>query len=169
MANPNAPFGLKPISAPRGNIEVIPMTKTSGEIVYQFDAVNQVGAGTIEATATPGTTLYSGIALEGGIVAEGAKVILVVVNPNVIFIAQNNGSFAAADEGLSANLVLTAGNSTLRTSKHQIATSTADGTTATLDVHLRRLFPIEGNAYGNYAIVECSWNKHRQAFGVAGV
>lgn len=172
MANTNAPFGLEPQgrTLSGGFPEIQHMEKTAAEVVYIHDAVNQLATGLIEAdSATPGTTLYSGIALGHGAANAAGVLIPVVISPDIIFKAQASDAFARADEGLNANLVLTAGGSKDGTySKHAVNSATQD-TTNSLDVKLRRLFPAVGNEYGNYAHIECSFNKHRNFGGVAGV
>lgn len=172
MPNPNAPFGLQSMgrTLSGGFPEILHFTKATADVVYPNDAVNQLADGTIEAdSATPGTTNYSGISLGYGAAAAAGVLIPVIVSPDVIFIAQADGSLAAADMGLNTNLVLTAGDSTILRSKHQL-NSAAEAVTATLDVKLRRLFPRMGNEFASaYPVIECIFNKHRNAPGVAGV
>lgn len=172
MANINAPYGLEPLgrTLSGGCPEVIPMEKTTAEVIFTHDAVNQLNTGLIEAdSATPGTTLYSGISLGHGAANVAGLWIPVIISPDVIFRAQASGAFARADEGLNANLVLTAGGSRDGSySKHAVNSATQD-VTNTFDVKLRRLWPGVANEYGNYASIECSFNKHRGFGGVAGV
>jgi BioD-like phosphotransacetylase family protein len=173
MANVNNPHGLRPIGTIHGGgFEVEEFSKVVGygTAIFIFDAVNRVADNSIEASATPGTTRYSGVALNFG-AASTATTHLVITDPLCLFEAQDNNStdgIAAADLGLNANLVLTAGDTTNQQSKHQIDEATA-AVTATLDVKLRRLFNVPDNAHGANARIEIQFNKHRMTAEVAGV
>jgi hypothetical protein len=170
--NPNTPFGLLPLGRTlNGGIpEIMGMVKATADVIYPFDAVNQLADATIEAdSATPGTTLYCGIALSYGAAAVANVVIPVIISPGIVFACRSNGTYAAADAGLVANLVLTAGDATALRSKHAINQST-DDVTATLDIKQLRLYPQVGNVVGDYAIVECLFHNHRYASaGVVGL
>jgi hypothetical protein len=173
MANTNAPFGLQPTGrnlAGSFALEIEHMTVATADVVYPGDAVNQLADGTIEAdSATPGTTLYTGVSLGYKAATIASKTVPVVVDPLAIFIAQASTSLASpADAGLNANLVLTAGDSTILRSKHSID-GTTEAVTSSLDVKLKRLAPIVGNESGNYSIWEVVFNKHRNNPAVAGV
>jgi hypothetical protein len=173
MANVNFPHGLRPLgislSGGPGTIEQHSKVVGYGTAIFVHDAINRVADGSIEASATPGTTLYSGVSLDYG-KASTATDHLCLVNPDALFEAQGNGSgtLGADDMGLNANLILTAGNATTKVSKHQIAENTKD-VTATLDVKLRTLLNVPENAYGANARIEIVFNRHRLAPGVAGV
>jgi hypothetical protein len=172
LANINNPHGLRPIGTIHGGgFEVEEFQKAVGyaTAIFIFDAVNRVADGSIEASATPGATNYSGVALNFG-AASTATSHLVITDPLCLFEAQDDGGagILAVDLGLNANLVLTAGDATTQQSKHQIATATA-AVTATLDVKLRRLFNVPNNAHGANARIEIQINKHRMTAGVAGI
>lgn len=186
MANVNAPFGLRPIgrSAAGGCVQtnIYPKIAGTATIIYQNDVVRHLADG-ITAGGTPGTDLFLGVALNYG-AASTATTHLVIDDPLAIFEVQDDGTtnstagVQSADLGLNVNFVFTAGDATLRRSKHQIATSTKD-TTNTLDAKILRrvsdfgIIPgstdTPGNAWGQYCRVEIQFNKHMRAFGVAGV
>jgi hypothetical protein len=141
-----------------------------GTAIFVGDAVNQVAAGGIEVSATPGTTLYSGVSLNYG-PASTATEHLVIISPDAVFEAQDDDAttgLVAADAGLNANLILGAGSATTQISGHEIDQSTADVTNS-LDVKLLGLLNVPDNAYGAHARFEITFNKHRMAPGVAGV
>jgi len=173
MANTDNPHGLRPIGTIHGGgFEVEEFNKVVGygTAIFMFDAVNRVADGSIEASATPGTTNYSGVSLNFG-AALKATPHLVLTDPSVIYEAQDNNAtdgIAAADLGLNANLQLNAGNTTTEQSGHEINETGAD-VTATLDVHLRKLFGAVDNAHGAWARIEITFNKHRMAPATVGV
>lgn len=138
--------------------------------LFRYDAVNRVADNTIDTSATPGTTLYSGVVLDRG-AASTATTHHVIVSPDALFESQCSGAtgLLAADMGLNANLILSGGgNAVTGQSGHQIDTTTL-AATATLDMHLLGLFNVGDNAFGPYARIEVMFNKHRMAPGVAGV
>jgi hypothetical protein len=173
MANNNNPHGLRPlgISLSGGPAMLDSLSKASGygTAIFTYDAVNRVADGSIEASATPGTTLYSGVALNYG-AASTATDHLVVISPDALYEAQVDDAtgFTAAEMGLNANLLLTAGNATTKVSKHTINHTGVD-VTATLDVHLLGLLNVPDNAFGGYARIEICFNKHRMAPAAVGV
>jgi hypothetical protein len=179
LANNNNAHGLRPLGISLGGgpafIEQFSKAVGYGTAIFQNDAVNRVADGSIEASATPGSSLYSGVALNYG-AALTATDHLVITSPDALFEAQDDGTtgqgvpgITAVGLGMNANLVLTAGvAATSHISKHQIAASTLD-TTNTLDMHLLKLLSAPDNAYGQYARIEMVFNRHRMAPGVAGV
>lgn len=173
MANLNNPHGLMPlgISLSGGPQAIEEFTKpaSNATAIYRFDPVARQADGSIGANAiTPGTTLYSGVALNYG-KASTLTTHAVVISPDALYVAQADGAgLAAADMGLNANLALNAGNASTKLSAAVISVASLD-VTATLDVHLLRLYEVVGNDYGQYARIELVFNKHRMAPGVAGV
>lgn len=175
MPNINSPRGLRSlgISLTGGPpvIETFSKPASLDTAIFRHDPVARLADGSISAKSadiTPGTTLYSGVALNHG-AASTATEHAVIINPDAMYEAQANGSgLAAADMGLNANLVAGAGNAATKISKWEIASSTANTSNA-LDVHLLRLFDVVGNEYGAYARIEVVFNKHRMYGGVAGV
>lgn len=173
MPNLNNPHGLMPLGIQIGGgpsmIEEFAKAVGYATALFRFDAVNRVADGSIEASATPGTTLYTGVVLDRG-AASLATIHHVIVSPGAIFESQCSGAgLVAADMGLNANLILSGGgNAVTGQSGHQLDTSTL-AATATLDMHLLQLFNVADNAYGAFARIEVIFNKHRMAPGVAGV
>lgn len=168
MANLNAPHGLQAVGTTHGGpYEIEEFGKVVGyTAIFIGDAVNRVADGSIEASATPGTTLYSGVSLNYGPTLTVTNH-QVIISPETIFEAQDDNDtdgFAAADMGLNTNLNVAsvAGSTLTGISGHQIDEGSIN-TTNTLDVHLRRLFPISGNAYGANSRIEITFNKHRMA------
>ena len=174
MANTDNPHGLRPIRHFMGApFAIAERSKDAdeGTALFIFDAVNREDDGAIEAaSATPGTTLYSGVNLNYG-AASTATTHLVIEDPYVVFEAQDNNDtdgFAAADMGLNCNLELNAGSATTLLSGHELDESTIN-TTNSLDVHLLQKLADPNNAYGANCRIEILFNKHRMALGVAGV
>jgi hypothetical protein len=174
MANVNNPFGLRSLgltlSGGAPQIELFDKVVGYGTAVFPGDAVNQVADGSIEKSATPGSTLYSGVALDYG-AASKATNHLVVVSPDAVFVTQcddDGTGLVATDRGINCNLVLGAGSATTYKSGHQLH-STTKNTTSSLDMKLRRLFPVGDNAYGVYARWEVVFNNHRNAMGTTAV
>lgn len=176
MANRNNPHGLRPLcrglsGGPVEN-ELFQKEASVGTAIFRNDAVVQTASGPyVSATGiTPGTTLYSGVALNYG-AASTLTDHYVIVDPYAIFEAQDNNStdgIQATDIGNNANLSLGAGSSTTKLSGHVIDEATI-ATTSTLDVKLRKILETGDNDYGSYCRVELVFNKHRNAFAVAGV
>ena len=178
MANINNPHGLRPlgISMSGGPPVIDTFKKLVGlaSAIYRWDPIARLADASVSAWGgstpdiTPGTSLYSGVAMNYSPASTAAE-IHAVVNPDAMFEAQVDGSgLVEADLGLNANLVYAAGNTLTKISKWQVASSTA-ATTATLDVHLLALFSDAVNAFGQYARFEVVFNKHRMNAGVAGV
>lgn len=176
MANVDNPHGLmslgKTLSGGHPQIEEFLKAVGYGTAIFPGDAVNQVADGSIDKSATPGTTAYSGVALTGG-AASTATAHICIVSPDAVFEAQDDGdsaTLAATDIGLNANLILGAGSASLNRSGHEVDTSTA-AVTATLDVKILRLFkiPTVQNDWGINVRLEIAFNKHRMAPGVVGI
>jgi hypothetical protein len=76
-------------------------------------------------------------------------------------VVQGDGTGAtflvAASMSLNANLALTAGNATLKLSKHELS-ETSLATTNTLDLKVRELYQSPDNALGQYARVVVTFN-----------
>lgn len=173
MANVDNPHGLRPLmrNLDGGEPQIRQLAKAVGygTAIFEFDAINRVADGSIEASATPGTTNYTGVALNYGALSTATNH-QCIVSPSAVYEAQDNGGAGvlAVDLGNNANLVLTAGNTTTLLSKHQIATSTLT-TTVTLDVHLLALLDVPDNIHGANARIEIVFNKHRLAPATVGV
>lgn len=173
MANINNPHGLMPlgisISGGPNMIEEFAKAVGYATALFRYDAVNRVADASIEVSATPGTTAYTGVVLDRG-AASTATTHRVIVSPGAIYEAQSNGvtGLVAIDMGNNANLTLGAGTASTGQSGHQLDTTTLN-TTITLDMHLLQLFNVADNSYGPYSRIEVVFNKHRMAPATAGV
>ena len=150
MANRDNPHGLRSLgrTLSGGCPYVTELSKAVGygTTIFINDAVNRVADGSIEASATPGTTIYSGVSLTHGILSTATDH-LVIISPDAVYEAQDNAAtdgLVAADMGLNANLVLNAGSTTTLISGHEI-NETGAAETNTLDVHLLQLYDAPDN------------------------
>lgn len=173
MANVDNPHGLRPLcrTLNGGEVRVKEFAKdSSGGNIFIHDVVNRETDGNITAGGTPGTTTYTGVSLNYS--ATGvAGTHLVIVSQDAEFVAQDNNDtdgFANGDQGLNSNLEFNAGSSTTFISGHELDESTFN-TTNTLDVKMHDLWTDPNNAYGSFADVIVTINKHRLANAVAGV
>lgn len=175
MANVDNPHGLQ-LCCGRNYDGGEPVVKWFKKVVgyataiFNGDAVNRVADGSIEVSATPGTTAYTGVSLNHG-AASTLTQHAVVVSPSSLFEAQDNSDtdgFAEADMGLNVNLELNAGSATTKLSGHELDESTAT-TTNSLDVHMHELFGVPDNAYGAWSRIVVTFNKHRAGLVTAGV
>ena len=176
MANVDNPHGLRPLMRTLGGgpptAQLMQKDSSEGAGIFIWDAVNREADGNIEAnSATPGTTLYSGVNLGPFGAASTATSHLIQISPDAVFEAQDNADtdgFAAADMGLNVNIELNAGSATTNISGHELDESTAT-TTNTLDLHMLALLNVPDNAEGSHSRVEVIFNKHRMNPAVAGV
>jgi hypothetical protein len=174
MSNVDNPHGLRPLGWNLGGgpplIQYFDKAVGYGTAIFMYDAVNRVADGTIDKSATPGTTNYSGVALNRG-AASTLTTHAVIVSPDAVFEAQDNDDtdgFAAADMGLNVSLELNAGSATTGQSGHELDESTAT-TTDTLDMHMLALLAVPDNAYGAFSRIEVIFNKHRMNPSRVGV
>jgi len=174
MPNVDNPHGLnllgRTLAGGLPTIESFNKAVGYGTAIFIGDAVARAADGSIDKAITPGTTNYSGVALNHG-AASTATAHLVVTSPDSLFECQDNNDtdgFAAVDMGLNVNLELNAGSASTQLSGHELDESTAAGT-ATLDVKLLRLFGNPNNDYGAFGRYEIVFNKHRMANAIAGI
>lgn len=191
MANKDIPSGLKPIKTLNGaawngqaNVYFIPDTDTTA--VFKGDAVKSAGSADATGKTPTVARCVAGDAVRGVVIGFGtdpniminpdnpninyrpastAMYCLVVDDPNVIFEVQDAGTVAAANVGLSADLVATAGNTTTGLSGMEVS-GTKVATAATLK--LLRLVNREDNELGANARWEVLIAEHemRLATGV---
>lgn len=170
MANVNAPFGFRPQmrTASGGSVNAVAAHKIAGYGTALFinDVVTHAASGTkptpaIDAAITPGTTAVLGVNLIYGAASTATDHLIVLAAGGAVFQCQGDGTGAtflvAASLSKNANLALTAGNTTLKTSKHSLS-ETSLNTTNTLDLRVRKLFESPDNALGQYARVEVTFN-----------
>jgi hypothetical protein len=175
MPNIDNPHGLRPLgrtmSGGMPRIQAFQKDAAENAAVFIFDAVNRETDGFIEAnSATPGTTLYSGVSLNYG-AASTLTDHLVIVSPDAIYDIQDNNDtdgIALGDEGANGNIELNAGSATTLISGHELDESTIN-TGSGLDLHILERINDPSNAYGAFCRVAVTFNKHRMYGGVAGV
>jgi hypothetical protein len=188
MANPNTPFGFRPIIRAGGSpFSVTEYGKPAGDAnaLFAFDLVQKVASATPlpEAglpynlpgvqtgyTATPGTTLWLGASLAYG-AASVASVHPVTDEVDVIYLAQAKTGVAittAAHVGKNANVSLTLPGNTLTKMSKMAVDSGTIAATATLDLRILRVSMIVPNQEGDSAILEVSINKHWAGLQTAG-
>jgi hypothetical protein len=180
MANVNAPFGFRPsmrtVSGAHGSL--VPAHKIAGYGTALFigDAVTHAAAGTkatlaIDAAITPGTTPVLGVNLNYG-AASTATDHTIILAKDAVFQCQGDGTGAtflvAAAMNKNANMALTAGDTGLLRSKHQLS-ETSINTTNTLDLRIRGLVQTPNNALGKYAVVFVAFNNLVEANQIAGI
>ncbi len=180
MANSNAPFGFRPtmrtLSGAAGSISRAHKLVGYGTALFIGDCVTKAASGTkntvaIDAAITPGTTPVLGVNLIHG-AASTATDHLILMADGAVFVVQGDGTGAtflvAASLSKNANIALTAGNTSLKTSKHQLS-ETSINTTNTLDLKVRGLFDAPDNALGQYAKVFVTFNNLVGADQKAGI
>lgn len=171
MANVNNPHGLMPTCRREGGgaSELVAYTKAAayGQAIFRWDPVTLL-LGVLNGPAsgiTPGTTRLRGVSAEYS-PASVLKSMLVYDSPADLFDVQGDASgsgsnvIAAATMGFCGNLTGTAGGTPTTDNSNVQLSEVSIAVTSTLDVKLRRLLPVIGNAYGLNARVEVKINKH---------
>jgi len=180
MANVNAPFGFRPtmrtFSGGAGTLVPAHKLVGYGTALFKGDAVTHAAAGTkptlaIDAAITPGTTPVLGVNLIYG-AASTATDHTIVKAKDAVFIVQGDGTGAtflvAASLSKTANIALTAGNTSTKVSKHSLS-ETSLATTNTLDLKVQGLFQAPDNALGQYAKVFVTFNNLVESDQKAGI
>lgn len=170
MANVNAPFGFRPQmrTASGGSVVTLAAHKLAGYGTALFigDAVTHAAGGTkptacIDAAITPGTTAVRGVNLVHGAASKATDHLIISAEGGAVFVVQGDGTGAtflvAASLSKTANIALTAGDATLKTSKHSLS-ETSINTTAGSDLRIRKLVETPDNVLGQYARVEITFN-----------
>lgn len=189
MANPNAPFGLRPVryasGAPyNGACNSYFATGATGVIaigdpVTAAGSANTSAFGGVQAGVLPTCTIAAdgtddvligvcvGVQLvtrDSTIYRENStdRLIQVADDPNLIFQVQQDagGPIAATDVGLFANLKAGTASTITGLSSWVIDGSATPASTVGFQLRLERLAPIPGNAIGDYAIWEVRINNH---------
>lgn len=191
MANPDTPFGLRPVShlngAPyNGAYRVYSTATGDGTAIFIGDPVTLSGT-----SQTINGSVYSDVdqAATGNIVvgvcvgvepliqsdtiyraASTATLIKVADDPDLLFEIQEvsgGTALAAADIGLNANFVVGTGSTTTGMSGVELNNS-GEATTNTLDLHIVGLVDRADNAVGEHAKWLVSINRHQYRDQVAG-
>lgn len=143
------------------------------DVVHAIAGVAGFSKPPVEAfgTGTPGTTIPLGISLNYGAASTRTRQ-TVIVDPNAFFHAQDDGDtdgIADSSMGLNANVSVGAGSTLTRASGHEIDEA-AIATSSALDLHMIGLYPDPNNVSGTAHLrIIVRFNKHRFAWGVAGV
>ncbi|GEM_PF-1827960 len=190
MANPNNPFGFRPISRLGG----IPFSCTEygkpasdANTLFAFDIVKKVtGAVAIPESpigynvptiqtgyqGTPGTTLWVGSSLNYGALST-LSVHLVTDEIDVLYMAMCDATTpltTTAHIGKNANINIAYNTGSTATKQSGMTVNTTGiATTNTLDLRLTRVSMITPNLEGTNAVVECTINKHLFGQQTAGV
>ena len=181
MANVNNPFGFRPLmrTAAGGQVEAVAAHKLAGYATALFinDAVTHAAAGTkptacIDAAITPGTTAVLGVNLIWGAALTATDHLVILGDGGAVFLVQGDGTGATflvpASLSKTANIALTAGNPSLKLSKHQLS-ETSLAATNTLDLKVRKLWESPDNVAGAFARVEVTFNNLVGADQKAGI
>lgn len=99
-------------------------------------------------------------------ITQGKIIAEVLDDPNQMFLIQNDGTSAATNYGLNADVVVGTGSTTTGVSGMELDTSTI-ATTAALNVKIIGLWDVPNNAVGANAVVVVKINEH--LYGSAGV
>lgn len=99
-------------------------------------------------------------------ITQGTIVADVLDDPSQMFIIQNDGTSAATNYGLNADIVVGTGNTVTGLSAIELDTSTI-ATTAALNLKIIGLWDVPNNAVGANAVVVVKINEH--SYGSAGV
>lgn len=189
MANPNNPFGFRPVIRAGGSpFSTTEYGKAAADTnaIFMFDLVCR-STGTAPAlpertdrllpvvqtayAGTPGTTLWMGSSINYGAPSTGTPH-MVTDEVDCIYIAQlkTGTTFSTTSHAQkNANISLTtAGNALTKQSGLAVDGATI-GTTASEDLRIQRLAMIGPNAEGNCAILEVTINKHYFAQGSVAV
>lgn len=165
MANGNFPFGLELVEADGKQYRVRRYTKKTGAAIYQGDAVIADALGNVT-VATAAATLL-GVAMET-LASSDVTSIAICDDPDAVYRIRTSGNFTSADVFLNSDIVATAADTTLSRSKHNWDTS-AQATTATLQLKAIGLHNGATNAFGSYADILVRINRHQFSTGVVGV
>lgn len=148
MANADRPTGLRPFERILRETPYV-----AGGTIYPNEAVKMNSSGQIVVAA-------AGDALRGAAAnyATSGQTVLVLDDPSQKFVIQAEGSVAATDVGLNADIVATAGNSSYRQSRMELDAATLATTTAQL--RILALSPAIDNAAGSAAKCVVVINEH---------
>lgn len=192
MANPDTPFGLKPVAhrngAPyNGAFRAYSALASDGTAFYIGDPVKLSGT-----SQTIDGVIYSDVdqAATGDVIvgvvigvkpvtqdslryraASTQRIVYVADNPDLIFEAQTaSGSTAltANDIGLNIDFVVAAGSTVTGLSGVELD-NTTEATTNTLDLHILGMVNREDNEIGEHCKFLVTINRHQYSNQVAGI
>lgn len=169
MANVNSPFGLLPVERGYGGGALVTTERRKGSAtpsIYKGDVLTATSSQTVIAATAAGD--YIGVAVHG-IRTLRTGVLLVYDNPQQRFLAQFdnvNGGFADGDGGNNVLMLFGTPSVTDWTLSYfadrsaQSLSGTSKATTNTHDIRVDKLHEVPSNDYGDYAVVECVFNRH---------
>ena len=99
-------------------------------------------------------------------ITQGKIIAEVLDDPSQLFLIQNDGTSAATNYGLNADVVVGTGSTVTGVSAMELDTSTI-ATTAALNLKIVGLWDVPSNAVGEFAVVVVKINEH--SYGSAGV
>jgi hypothetical protein len=188
MANPNNPFGFRPVIRAGGapfSINQYAKAAADANAIFAFDLVTKVATAVANPEqplynlpgvqtgyqATPGTSLWLGASLAYGAAAT-LSIHPVTDEIDVVYIAQAKTGVVistATHAGLNANVSQTlAGLTTTKMSRLAVDSATL-AVTATLDLRVQRVAMILPNVDGDSAILEVTINKHQMGQNTLGI
>lgn len=163
MANPNAPFGYQILKSDGKENRVTNYAKGNAAL-YAGDVVKLNSSGQVVVAAAGDVIL--GVCAEYRAASE--TIVPVYDDPDALFMAQCDADFQLVDVGQTANITATAGDATLKRSKHDVDVASF-GTEGAKQFKVLGLVSRGENAVGSYAIVKVKPNSHFFASGVAGI
>jgi hypothetical protein len=152
MANVDSPRGLLPVKPEGKSVRTKKYIFAANEAAFKGDLLILTAGGEADLYDN-GDGKCLGVAAES--VAAAATEILVYDDPDQLYQAQCDGTFALADIGSNVDVTATAGAD--GQSKHEIE-SASFATTSTLPIKILDLSPATGNAVGTNAVVICKLN-----------
>lgn len=164
MPNTQAPFGLQPVQTDGKENRVREYAKATSAALFAGDAVKMNSSGEVVVAAAGDVIL--GVAAEYKAASE--TVIAVYDDPSQLFIGQADGVFALTDVGQNINITATAGDSTLKRSKHDLDIASL-GTEATKQFKILGKLKRQENEVGSFTTLVVKPNSHFYASGVAGI
>lgn len=181
MANRDNPHGFEPllrsvVGGPGAAAIGAHKLVGDGTALFIHDVVKRAASGTKKTLCVTAATAAApsfGVNLGPWGAASTATDHLVMPGHMQVFEAQEDGethggaNVAAADVGLNANLIATAGNATTKHSKHEIGGASIANTN-TLDFHLLGLFPAVDNDFGANARLLVTFNNSQLSNQIAG-
>ncbi len=179
MANADKPRGFMPIKHLNGspwngqtNLYYIFSTYNTamfpGDVVKLSGEADSRGVPSIELAGTTGLPVGPIVSIVPNPVigldfkyspASTEGYALVADSPDIIMIAQEDGTMTVSEIGLNTLLLDTAGSTSTGHSKDELDFSEA-GTTNTLMFKMLRLYDVEDNDLGANAVLECRFNVH---------
>jgi hypothetical protein len=151
MANVDAPRGFILLQSEGKSYRTKTYIKDTAEAIFKGDLVRLAADGEVEPYDN-GDAKCLGVAMENA--AAAATEVVVCDDPDALFIAQCDGSFALADVGLNADVLATNGSVY---SAHEVQSSSL-AVTSTLPIKVLGLHSKGNNAVGTNAVVICKMN-----------